>query len=173
MNRTWLVLLWLWLLLPAAGWAQPYVPPGRSEISGKLDTTDASGHAAGQFRLTRTALHVEVTGLLPGGTYTVKLVKVRPYVVEGVGPAPHSFTADSDGRATFDASFLRGDPTKEWNLLLIDYHPGGDAGDRKNAKPVLRAVLARARGATGAMANGLGKRSEVDGYVGEHLPALP
>ena len=172
MTRTLLVLLLLWLLLPAAGWAQPYVPPGRSEYGGKLDTTDSSGAAAGQFRLTRTALHLEISGLLPGGTYSVKLVKVRPYVVEGVGPAPHTFTADSHGTATFDASFLR-DPTKEWNLLLIDFHPGGDASDRKTAKPVLRAVLARTRGAVGAFAQGLGRKSEVDRNVAGHLPPLP
>ena len=138
-----LLLIWL-CCLSASAQAQPYVPPGRSEISGKLGVTESSGQAAGTFKLTRSSLHMEVTGLLPGGIYSVKLVKVRPYEVEGVGPSPHSFTADAQGTASFDAAFVR-DPTRDWNLLLIDYHPGGDATDRRTAKPVLRAVLSRPR----------------------------
>lgn len=133
-----LVVGMLLTLLSGSAWAQ-FEPPTRSNRSGKFNTTRESGKAEGSYRLSRSRLKLEADGLRPGGIYTVKFIKVRPFTSRGVGPRPHSFTADQSGHGSFTARL--GKDAADWQLLLVHYHPNGDPSDAKTAKPILQAKL--------------------------------
>ncbi|MEW6283481.1 MAG: hypothetical protein AB1758_33030 [Candidatus Eremiobacterota bacterium] len=130
----------LWALLAGSAPAQFPVDPAGREIVVDLVPTDRAGKAAGKLRLKPRTARLEVSGLLPGGVYTVRLLRERPFESRGLGPRPHSFQADAEGRAAFDAPLTLSERVK-WQLLLISYHPGGDPSDTRDVKPVLRARL--------------------------------
>lgn len=98
--------------------------------------TERAGKASGQVRLQPRSLEVELRGLKPGGVYTVWLVRDRPREERGLGPRPHSFTADNEGTGRFRAPFSVDDRTK-WSLVEIFFVPGGNPDEERDRKVIM------------------------------------
>jgi hypothetical protein len=127
-----------------AAWAQPPTPSTDRELKIPLVATDRGGKAAGMARIQPRSLLVELTGLQPGGVYTVWVVSDRPREERGLGPRPHSFTADAQGNGSYRAPFSVDDRTK-WSLVEIFFVPGGNPNEERDRKVILYGALGNRR----------------------------
>lgn len=128
------------LLLGAPVWGSERYKPGSTSRKGvgSFAGTAASGKAKGEYKLGKTSIDVNLTGLKPGGIYSVSLVKVRPYTTRGIPPT--KVTAGADGTAAVTLK-VPAATYKAWQLLLVSYFPSGNVKDTRVAKPILRAKL--------------------------------
>lgn len=98
--------------------------------------TDRANRAQGLIHLQPRSLEVELRGLQPGGVYTVWVVHDRPREEKGLGPRPHSFTADALGNGSYRAAFSVDDRAK-WQLVEIFFVPGGNPSEERDRKVIL------------------------------------
>jgi hypothetical protein len=106
------------------------------------DGKGASGEAvirdigAGQKEIAIT-----VTGLKPGGVYTVWFVTMKPKMdMAGVGAPDYVIMIDDKGRGAYSATVPAAELAK-WQMIEIAYHKTGDPKDMKKIGAALTGGL--------------------------------
>jgi hypothetical protein len=111
------------LLLLACG-GGPQLPE-QWEISlvpSKGYTGDAKGTAVINTK-TGTDISVKVSGLEPGGLYTIFFVNVKSQMFEGIGPVPHVLAVNANGEASLEAKMSK-NIYKKFIRIAIYLNPG-------------------------------------------------
>lgn len=104
--------------------------------------TDVQGEATIKDNGKSEEIVIHVTGLKPGGVYTVWLVDKGTGGMDmaGVGKGDYSFKSDGKGTGHYAASMAT-DELKKWRMLEIAYHPDGNPKNMMKMDIALKASL--------------------------------
>jgi hypothetical protein len=113
----------------------------------RLSADKAGAGAGGEVVLRDAAagmkeIAITVTGLKPGGVYTVWFVTMSPTMaMAGIGKADYVLPIDRRGSGSYRATVSAADLTK-WQAIEIAYHKTGDPKDMRHIVGALQGALA-------------------------------